>query len=309
MSLSWLAVLMACSGSDDELAPTTPSETAASAADTAAVDPPACPTFGEPEAAGVVVDPTLDELSGLAWAGGRLWTHNDSSGPMLVGLSEAGAVVQRVSVEGMVVFDWEDIAARGDHLWLADTGDNLSVRDVVWIHEVPVPVADDEVVPRRTFIARWPGGAVDCEAMFADPVSGDVVLMSKVFDGVVTVARLPDPDGEPGVEPVELEVVATVVFGSDGIGSTTLVTGADMSPDGRFVVVRTYTSAWVFPRVPGEPWADTFGREPCEAPTGPERQGEAIAWTEDGLWTVSEGETPPLHRTAVTWAAAADEAR
>lgn len=310
MSLWWLAVLGACSGSDDGPDLTVASETtSAPTADTAAVEPPACPTFGEPEAVGVVVDPTLAELSGLVWAGGRFWTHNDSSGPVLVGLSEVGAVVQRVSVEGMVVFDWEDIAVRGDHLWLADTGDNQSVRGTVWIHEVSVPDADEELVAPRTFTARWPGGPVDCEAMFADPISGDVLLMSKVFDGVVTVARLPDPDGEPGEEPVELEAVATVVFGSEGIGSTTLVTGADISPDGRFVVVRTYISAWVFPRVPGEPWADTFGREPCEAPTGPERQGEAIAWSDDGLWTVSEGDSPPLHRTSLTWAADGGEAR
>jgi hypothetical protein len=294
-----LAVFMACSGDGgtDTAGPMTPSE--APTADTAVVEPPACPTFGDAEAVGIVVDPTLTELSGLVHVGDRLWAHNDSSGPVLVGLSDTGAVVQQVTVAGMVVFDWEDLAVRGDHLWLADTGDNLAVRGMVWLHEVPIPTEDDVEVEARTISARWPQGPVDCEAAFADPISGDLLLMSKVFDGIVTVARLPDPDGEAGEEPVELEVVGTVVFGADGIGGTTLVTGADMSPDGRFVVVRTYTSAWVFPRVPGEAWADTFGREPCEVPTGPERQGEAIAWGDGALWTVSEGEGVPLHRTAV----------
>ncbi len=78
-----------------------------------------------------------------------------------------------------------------------------------------------------------------------------------------------------------------------------LITGADMSPDGRFLVVRTYLSAWAFPRVPGEPWQDTFDRAPCQVPTGPEGQGEAIAWDATGIWTVAEGEGVPLHFTGV----------
>jgi len=303
----WLLVFFGCGGDDgvaestDRVVDSAPSSETAPTGDTAQPpEPPACPTFGEAEAVGVLSDPVLTEVSGLVWGNGVLWAHNDSGGgSRLYGLSETGAVLQRVHFDPTVLVDWEDITRRGDHLWLADVGDNGANRGRVFLHEMAIPAPGADTASARARSAQWPDGPVDCEAVFADPVSGDLLLMSKVFDGIVTVARMPDPDADDSADPVPLEPVATVVFGNDGVGRTTLITGADMSPDGRFVVVRTYLAAWAFPRIPGEPWADTFGREPCEVPTGPEGQAEAIAWDERGIWTASEGEGVPLHRTSV----------
>ncbi len=302
--MSWLLLLLACGGDGD--AGTGGSDgpgdsgTAASG-DTAPPEPaPACPSFGEPEAVGMVDDAVLTELSGLTRAGGLLWTHNDSGGQAMVyGLSDTGAVLQRVAVEGAVIADWEDITVRGDHLWVGDIGDNFAIRDTLQLYELPIPEEGETTVPARRVRVRWPDGPVDSEALFADPATGDLLLMSKVFDGFVTVGRVPDPDGYAGDEVVPLEVVATVQFGNEGIGTTTLVTGADMAPDGRFVVVRTYTGAWAFPRIPGEDWADTLGRQPCEVPAAREGQAEAITWDAAGVWTVSEGQPVPLHRVTV----------
>ncbi len=304
--LWWL--LAACSGDGDEPADTTSPRasahtgTAAGATgDTApAESPPACPTFGEPEVVGMVDDAELTELSGITRAGSLLWTHNDSGGrAMVYGLSDTGAVMQRVAVDGAVIADWEDITVRGEHLWVGDIGDNFAIRDTLQLYELPIPTEGDDAVTARRVRVRWPDGPMDSEALFADPVTHELLLMSKVYDGFVTVGRVPDPDGDPGDEVVPLEAVATVQFGNEGIGSTTLVTGADMSPDGRFVVVRTYTAAWAFPRIPGEDWADTFGREPCEVPAASEGQAEAITWDAAGVWTVSEGQPVPLHRVTV----------
>lgn len=71
-----------------------------------------------------------------------------------------------------------------------------------------------------------------------------------------------------------------------------------MSPDGTTVVLRTYGSVLVFPRLAGQPLDDAFGSSPCTGASAAEPQGEAIAITPDGqrYLTISEGATPPIYR-------------
>ena len=128
------------------------------------------------------------------------------------------------------------------------------------------------------------------KTLMADPTTGDLLAVSKAFDGATLVARTPTPLGDQA----DLEVVAQLQFGTPPLGSATLVTGGAIAPDGTGVVLRTYLDAFVWPRVPGEPWADTFARTPCPVDLEVEPQGEAIAWGPDGLWTVSEGAFPTL---------------
>ncbi len=273
--------------------PTAVTATTATTGDTGPPPEPTCPAFGEGETVGIVTDDTLVENSGLAWADGLLWAHNDSGEALLYGLSPQGAVLRRVPVRDMPVFDWEDIALRDGMLWLADVGDNLAVRQSITLYEVPVPGPDDLEVTARSVTLSWPDGARDCETLLADPVSGDLLLMSKELDGDVRVARVVDPDAATS----ELEEVARVRFGPDGWGVGTYVTGGDMAPDGTAVVVRAYLETMVFPRVLGEAWQATFDREPCEVDTVGEGQGEAVAWAPDGLYFVSEGTMPAVNHT------------
>lgn len=306
-----LLALWACGG-DPEPGPTEPSSTVDSTPvgtppatgstgtpvdSTAPVPEPVCPAFAAPLVAGVVTDDTLVENSGLAWVDGMLWAHNDSGLALLYGLSPQGAVLQRVPVRGMVVFDWEDIAHLDGHLWLADIGDNLSVRQYVTLYEVPVPGPDAKEVTARGIQLSWPDGSRDAEALIADPVTGDLLVLSKEFDGDTRVGRVPDPAAAEGV----LEEVARVRFGGDdGWGDGSLVTGADIAPDGTAVVIRGYIDTLVFPRIPGEPWQATFDRTPCDVDVMPEGQGEAVAWGPDGLWLLGEGSLPPLNHTPVS---------
>jgi hypothetical protein len=303
VSALWL-LLVACGGADGP-APVDPTaEPPVDTGSSAGTDPtattgdsgpvvPACPAFGEPLTVGVVTDETLVENSGLAWADGLLWGHNDSGEALLYGMSPQGAVLRRVPVRGMSVYDWEDLALRDGSLWLADVGDNLAVRSEVTLYEVEVPGEGAAEVVARPVTVQWPDGPRDCETLLADPVSGDLLLMSKELDGDVRVARVVDPAAEASA----LEEVARVRFGPEGWGAGTFVTGGDVSADGRYVVIRAYLEAMVFPRVPGEPWAETFAREPCEVDVVGESQGEAVAWGPDGLYFVSEGSQPRVNLT------------
>ena len=287
-----MGALWGCSGAEEPVDEGTGEPTVDSSGP---VVEPVCPGFGTPETVGVVSDPTLVEASGLAWADGLLWTHNDSGAPLLFGMNPSGAVERRVAVRDAPIVDWEDLAALDGHLWLADVGDNLTLRPWVFLYDVAVPMAGAEEVSARAIQRTWPDGPTDCETLLADPVTGDLLLVSKDFSGQTRVGRV----GDPAVTEGELEIVAELQFGEGGIGSTTLVTGGDIAPDGSMVVLRTYLSAWGFPRIPGEDWAVTFARTPCEIPVAGESQGEAVAWTDDAIYTVSEGESPPVNRTAV----------
>jgi len=302
---AWLA----CSGGNEPPAatdePPTPTASTGLASPTAdshaptsdsATEEPVCPNDDEPQVVGVVADDTLIEASGLAYAGGLLWAHNDSGPSTLYGLTTQGAVARRVTVTGMTIVDLEDIAVLGDTLWLADVGDNLATRSGITLYAVPVPPEGATEVAARAVELTWPDGPRDCETLLADPISGDLLLLSKELDGNVVVARVVDPSAPTS----ELEEVARVAFGPDGVGTGTYVTGGDVAPDGRGVVVRQYLDALVFPRQPGEAWAETFARPPCSVDHLGEPQGEAVAWNDDGLFFVSEGSRPPLHHTPLS---------
>ena len=277
-------------------APAVPADPEPLATGDTATPEPTCPQFGEAAAVGVVQEPTLTEASGLVRAGGWLWTHNDSGEPTLFALGDQGQVAGRVPVR-TTWFDVEDIAVRDDRMWLADIGDNLAIREEIRFFDLPIPAPTDaEAVPRQV-TARWPDGPTDAEALLVDPRSGDVLVVSKQWSaGPTRVARLVTPDAADSA----MEIVAEVWFGEGGIGRSPAITGGDVAPDGSGVVLRTYLAAWWFPRRPGEPWADTFARPPCEVPVRPEGQGEALAVDAGFVWTLSEGVDRPLNQTAYT---------
>ena len=76
-----------------------------------------------------------------------------------------------------------------------------------------------------------------------------------------------------------LEEVATLRF---TLPSIPLATGADMSPDGGEIVVRTYDRLFLWPRPAGTSVAAAFDTAPCEYPVPAGALGEAVAFTADG---------------------------
>jgi len=277
-----------------------------------------CDRFeGPPTVAGTVADPALTEISGVAASRahpGVLWVHNDSGGqPSVTALSDTGADLGTYAVPGAEATDWEDIAAGPgpdpdqDYLYIADTGDNAQQRDLVQVHRVPEPdeapdgtdgrFGDDVVVD-----LRYPGGPVDAEALLIDPVTGDLVIVGKRQEDAPVFVAEASAVAQPG--DVLLRQVATLEDAPVGgpAGPLGLVTGADVSPDGSVVLLRTYTSVAAYARPAGEPLDAAFAGAPCAAPAAAERQGEAVGFLADGsaYVTISEGSAPPINRVAVT---------
>lgn len=72
------------------------------------------------------------------------------------------------------------------------------------------------------------------------------------------------------------------------------MTAADISPDGSIILVRTYQQVLAFTRSWDESVAEALGGAPCVAPSRPEPQGEAVAWSAggDAYFTASEVQLP-----------------
>ncbi len=272
--------------------------------------------------------PELLETSGLAASRrhpGVLWATNDSgqrSG--IYAIDEEGgdlgffALTENGAERSTV--DVEDLAIADDILYLADIGDNGRRRDTVAIHLLaePDPGQDGEVDLLATIEVRYPDGPTDAEALIVDPDRNELVILSKDLDDPsgptrLYVVPLPSADAPTGgtVEaiPAGSLDVAALTATSDGFSFSTLlfpgsVTGADLSPAGDLVALRTYGSVWLFRHRPGQSVADSLTTsEPCETGSVTEAQGETVAFvpgSEPGTVryvTVSEGSAPPVNAT------------
>lgn len=268
-------------------------------------------------APGTLATPTVTEASGLAASRaqpGLWWTHNDSGGKAeLYGFDESGRLLAVVSLTGADARDWEDIAiardrAGRDRIYVGDIGDNGGKRDTITIYALTPPAvklspteppgAQPEpqrlkVTPER-FELRYPDGPRDAEALLVEPTGPTVYIISKDWSlagrsGIYRASLA----GEPAAGAVELERV-----GELELPPASLVTAADLSPDGTALAVRAYGTEHLFARQSGQSIIDALRGTPCTGPTVPEALGEAIAFAADGrsYMTLAEGENPTLHR-------------
>ncbi|MEM8922160.1 MAG: hypothetical protein AAGD35_01575 [Actinomycetota bacterium] len=274
-----------------------------------------------------VADTGLTETSGLAaatTAPDLLWAHNDSgSEPALHGIGLDGAARGRVALAGITPEDPEDLAVVGGTVYLADIGDNNATRPGVSIYRFPEPTPDaDSTAPGERLDLVYPSQPTDAEAFLVDPITGQLVIIGKTVgfrlggDSLVGPAEAPVFVAEPawGAGPITLTEAGSVALDDldrasaapapDGLigdlGVAGVATGADISADGTVIALRTYRTVWLFARDPARSVAEALAGTPCEAPSLPEAQGEAIAFlpgAAPAFATVSEGVGPPLHLT------------
>jgi hypothetical protein len=234
------------------------------------------------------------ETSGLAESRrhpGLLWTHNDSGGdPALFAVDTTGALRGRVRVAGAENKDWEDLAVgpcpTGECLYVGDIGDNDDQRKDVEVYRVPEPAPGDVVTaPAERITLRFPDEPQDAEALFVLP-SGDLFLVTKGRRKPVALYRAPAPLPTGGM--VTLERVTALDRGEEK--RLNQVTGAGVTPDGRWVAVRTYSSLHLFRAGEllggGTPRSERIDLAPLDEP-----QGEAVAIRADGtVFLSSEGQ-------------------
>ncbi len=222
-------------------------------------------------------DPEIVESSGLVALGDRFVTVNDSgdSARIFVIDPRTGDTVDEVTWPGEAV-DVEALAPAGDSaVWVGDIGDNTRARDSVSVRRVPLDGSTGE-----GYELTYPDGARDAEALLAHPLTGRLVVISKiVFGGQVYAA----PQELSADQPNRLVALGDV---------TGIVTDAAFFPDGRHLIVRTYTQAVVYA------WPSLESVGSFELPK--QQQGEGIAVSaEDEVFVSSEGQRAPVLRVAL----------
>jgi hypothetical protein len=260
------------------------------------------------EDAGTVTSSQITEASGIAASRhnpGLWWVHNDSGDrARFFAIDGNGGLRATEEVDGAAATDWEDIAVGppsangGETLYLADIGDNASTRTSVQVYRLPEPgVALDAVgvtahVTADALTFTYPDGAHDAETLIVDPVTGDLIIVTKDWSlaGHSEVFRA--PAGLAAGSTTTLAQVATL-----DLPPGTLVTAGDVTSDGTVVGLRSYGAVSLYPRDPSQPLWSAFDSPPCAGPVPLEKQGEAIAFAGGSYATLSEGATPVLHLT------------
>ncbi len=273
----------------------------------ASVSKPLPLAAAEPAQLAALEDRRVKESSGLVASRrtpGLFWTHNDSGdGPFVYAFDRAGRSRGTFRVEGANAIDWEDIAAgpgpaRGEsYLYAADIGDNGRDRDFVVLYRFPEPelnaTADPPKEARATQPAeairlKYPDGAHNAEALAVHPSTGDIYVVTKA-NSSAGVYKLAAPFDPKVVN--TLEKVATL-RGPDFFG--TLITGADISPDGRRVALCDYAQGYELTLPAGAAGFDEVWRQtPTALSLGPRLQGESVAYRLDGAALLATSEKSP----------------
>jgi hypothetical protein len=261
---------------------------------------------------------SIKESSGIAASrrnAGIFWTHNDSGdGPFIYAFDRQGKHRGVWRVTGAKAVDWEDMAIgpgprRGrSYLYLGDIGDNSKKRGQITVYRVAEPqvnpkgsssTAQNPLDTEAADVIRlkYPDGKYDAETLLIHPFTGDLYVITKVMGAPARVYKLRAPAPKSGVS--TLSYVGELRFPNQFLG---FITGGDISPDGRRVVICDYLGACelILPGKRGIAFDEIWKQSPLPVDIGGfpgvRRQGEAICYRADGLaiLATSEGLPCPL---------------
>lgn len=222
----------------------------------------------------------LNEASGLAASqktSGILYTHNDSGGEAAVYVINSKAMLAaKVYLEGARNHDWEDIAvgpepeSKKSCIYVADIGDNNAKRSYVSVYRFEEPALVDTLIKITNYDQiniEYEDGARDAEALFVDPLSWDIYIISKREENV-GLYRIAYPYSLKEINIATKECTLPISF----------VTAADISHDGKKILVKTYTSLYQYRRKREQSIAKALSGKAKQLPYHLEPQGEAVAW-------------------------------
>jgi len=149
----------------------------------------------------------------------------------------------------------------------------------------------------ETFRFRYPDGPHDAEALLIHPASGDLYIVTKArgndTETLVFKAKAPQRSGTlttltevtqlhiPGESPLMLLIGR--------------VTGGDIAPDGRRLILCDYQRGWEYTLSAGATDFDKiWSTEPQPVDLGARKQGEGVCYRLDGQAVLSTSEGTPM---------------
>jgi hypothetical protein len=194
-----------------------------------------------------ILPDTLDEISGIVYGGNRWWVHNDSGNDHVFYSikPETGDILQTVKLKHANNDDWEDIAASSSHLYVGDIGNNNGTRTNLGVYKVKFSnIPTDSILTiddsQWSFIPYAYDNQTDfsnqgenqtefdCEAMLL--FQSELHLFTKKWlTKTSTHYRINQTSG-----------IAETIESFDVQG---LITGADISPDKKTVVLLGYNTS------------------------------------------------------------------
>lgn len=267
-------------------------------------------SFNKPEILGKIASDGVTESSGIAVSKCQpnlFWTHNDSGdGPFIFAVGVKGENLGTWKVQGATNVDWEDIAEFRDasgkcFIYIGEIGNNGKKRSEQAIYRVKEPVisadtaGSDTKSPLATDAAdavkfTYPDGSLNAETLMVHPVTGDIYVLTKRHDAPSSVYKIKPEFGSTVVAEKIAEVKVPAVPNG-------LLTGGDISPDGKHVAICDYFAGYELTLPPGDKnFDDVWKQTPVAIDLGERKQGEAIGYGTDGntLFATSEGKHPPL---------------
>ncbi len=268
--------------------------------------------YNAPISTGTIINPEITESSGLTASKCQpdvLWTHNDSGDDAFIyAIRKSGEPLGTWKVTGAGNTDWEDIAGYKDSagkcfLYIGEIGDNASRRTEHSIYRLAEPMVTPEdststrqrsreTVSAEVLRFSYPDSNHNSETLLIEPKAANIYVVTKRVSGPAGVYRIKSEFG--GEKSVEAEKVADISMPAIPNG---FVTGGDISPDGKRVIICDYAAAYEF-TLPenSRNFDDIWKQTPVSIDVGKRKIGEAVTYAPDGssLILTSEGKNSPV---------------
>ncbi len=262
--------------------------------------------YSAPKVVGTIKSAEITESSGLVQSrcnSNIFWTHNDSGGSEFIyAINEKGERLGTWKVSGAKNNDWEDLATLKDKsgkcfLYLGDIGNNSGGKSQFTIYKVAEPKVTEadkkssqkkpgQTEPAEALKFNYPNGKPDAESLLVHPTTGQIYVLTKPLLGASEVFKI-------SAKPEKIGSVSVPALPNG------FLTGGEISPDGRRIVICDYYAAYeiILPKN-SRNFDEIWKQTPTRIELGEREQGEAVCYSADGkkIYATSEKKNSPVIR-------------
>jgi signal peptidase I len=268
--------------------------------------------YEPPKIVGQIKSADVTESSGLTASRCQeniFWTHNDSGDDAYIfALDLSGDNLGTWKIANAENIDWEDIALSKDKtgkcfIYIGEIGDNKLQRREHGVYRFAEPTvidvakssskANPQTIDEFEIIRFvYPDIDQNAETLMVEPKSGDIYVVTKRVSGPAGVYRIKPNFGSAETQRAEKVSDLSVPAIPNGF-----VTGGDISPDGRRMVICDYAQAyeWTLPDTVTQ-FDEIWKQEPKQVDLGKRDVGESVCYSANGtsIFATSEGRNSPV---------------